>query len=273
MMALANFTLAPAIAATPALVDTSPVPGPLRHGLDDLLYSPADYQENSDPLPPGNEPFSSPANQQRRSKIRKRAGTAYLPPANQYTHYPRPDEPPQNPYTGQLHTQIYQQNTRLDIQIENQRVQEVNPQYDNTGQYVHDPTGDYDYEQRRLNQKGGQRPLYNPGYAEAPYPPASTPNPTSSRRFEGNPNQNVNTFNFVSGPVTTQSPLPTRQHSVGVKGGNNGQTPPDRPPGFTKVEARGTGGKTQLHAVLDYDDEYYEDDSGSGRYKFKLHDS
>ncbi|XP_063365636.1 protein spaetzle 3 [Cydia amplana] len=267
-MALANFTLESVAAATPALVDTSPVPGPLRLGLDDLLYSPKDHQPDSDPLEPGNEPFAPPVNQQqRRSKIRKRAGTAYLPPPNQYTHYPRHEEVPQNPYAGQLHTQIYQQNSRLDIQIENQRVQEVNPQYDNTGQYVHDPTGDYDYEQRRINQKNGQRPPYNPGYSDAPYPPATTPSPTSSRRFEGPPNQNVNNFNFVNGPISTPAPLQPRQHiNPGTKGGSgssSGQTPSDRPPGFTKVETGGSGGKTQLHAVLDYDDEYYDDDTGS----------
>lgn len=259
-MALANFSLAGvgAAAATPTFVPTSSTP--LRVDLDDLLYSPAEHQADKlSAHPPGNEPFIPPANQ-RRPKVRKRAGTAYLPPANQYTRYQ--NEAPQNPYGAPLRTQIFPQNPRLDVPIENQRVQEVNSPYDNTGQYVHDPTGDYDYEQRRMNQMP-QGPGYNPGYADAPYPPASTPTPSSSRRFDGNSNQNVNNFNF-NRPPTTPAPVrpPSDQGSKtgsGVSG--SAQNPPDRPRGFTKVETGASGGKTQLHAVLDYDDddEYYDE--------------
>lgn len=260
-MALANFTLAAASAATPAIVPTSSEP--LRVGLDDLLYSPADHQAEYPQS--SNEPFTPPASQQRRSKLRKRAGSAYLPPPNQYAHYPHSDVP-HNPYNGQLHTQVYEQNTRLDIQIENQRVQEVNQRFDNTGQYVHDPSGDYDYEQRRLNQNG-QNPNYNPGYADAPYPPATTPAPPSSQRFDGNANQNVNNYNFMSRPATTAATLPQRpRNEAETKTGSSSvQTPPERPRGFTKVETGSPGGKTQLHAVLDYDDDYYDDIPGPGR--------
>lgn len=269
-MALVNFTVAAIGGATPALVDTSPAP--LRVDLDDLLYSPEELQADSDSQPANNEPFAPPSNIQRRSKLRKRAGTAYLPPPNQFTHYPRQDNVPQNPFNGPMHTQVYQQNARLNIQIENQRVQEINGPYDNTGQYVHDPSGDYDYEQRRANKNGPQRPPYNPGYADTPYPPATAPTPPSSRRFEGNPNQNVNNYNFVNNPVTTPSPSPRTYNEPGTKtSGNSGsssQTPPDRPRGFTKVESGGTGGKTQLHAVLDYDDDYYDDVPGSGKHIF-----
>ncbi|XP_049876514.1 protein spaetzle 3 [Pectinophora gossypiella] len=253
-MALANFTLA--AVAPPTLAPTTPAP--LRVDFDDLLYSP-DQQQDYAPQP-GNEPFTAPnSNQQKRSKLRKRAGATYLPPPNQYTHYPRHDDVPHNPYNGPLHTQVYQQNPRLDIQIENHRVQEVNPQYDNTGQYIHDPTGDYDYEQRRLEQSG-RRPPYNPGYAEAPYGPATTPSP-SSRGFVGNTKPNVN-FNF--GPTTQAPAQPRHNEPVPKTGGptNSNQQPPDRPRGFTKVETGSSGGKTQLHAVLDYDDDYYDDVSG-----------
>ncbi|XP_026756181.1 protein spaetzle 3 [Galleria mellonella] len=257
-MALANFTLAAASAATPALVPTSATP--VRVDLDDLLYSPegqqADYPQSS------NEPFAPPANQQRRSKLRKRAGSAYLPPPNQFTHYPHNDVP-HNPYNGQLHSQVYQQNTRLDVPIENQRLQDMN-RYDNTGQYIHDPSGDYDYEQRRSNQNG-QYPSYNPGYADSPYTTATTPSP-SSRRFGVNSNQNVNNFNYR--PATTAAPLPQRPNNEAKTktgssiSGSIGQNPPERPRGFTKVETGSPGGKTQLHAVLDYDDDYYDDVPG-----------
>ncbi|XP_028161688.1 protein spaetzle 3 [Ostrinia furnacalis] len=255
-MALANFTLATAAAATPALIPTTAAP--LRVDLDDLLYSPeqAEY-----PPQPGNEPYAPPANQQRRSKLRKRAGAAYLPPPNQYTHYPH-DDVPHNPYNGPLHAQVYQHNARLDVQIQNQRVQEVNPQFDNTGQYVHDPTGDYDYEQRRLNANGPQRPYG--GFADAPYPGATTP--PSSLNFDVKSNQNVNNFNFASRTTTATAP-PPRPIEAGTKtsgGGGSNTQPPDRPRGFTKVEtgSSGSGGKTQLHAVLDYDDDYYDDVPG-----------
>lgn len=262
-MALANFTLANA--ATPNLPPVSHAPVHVQ--LDDLLYSPEQQQEFAQLS--GNEPFQSPNQPQRRSKLRKRAGAAYLPPPNQYTHYPRHDDVPRNPYNGPLHTQIYQQqHPRLDVQIENQRVQEVNPQYDNTGQYVHDPTGDYDYEQRRTEQTG-RRPPYNPGFADPPYGPATTPQ-SSSRRFDSNLNHNVNNFNF--GPSTTPVPLLPRPLSeAGTKvassiGGGSNQQPSDRPRGFTKVETASSGGKTQLHAVLDYDDDYYDDVPGPGNY-------
>lgn len=268
-MALTNFSLAGVGAATPAFVPTSSTP--LRVGLDDLLYSPAEYQQDTiSAQPPENEPFTPPNH--RRPKVRKRAGTAYLPPANQYAHYQ--NEAPQNPYGAPLHTQVYQQNSRLNIQIENQRVKEVNSpydvsgQYDNTGQYVHDPTGDYDYEQKRMNQ-GPPGSGYNPGYADAPYPPATKPNPPSSRRFDENSNQNVNNFNFNRPPSTSTSAPPRPLSNQGSKtGGENGQNPPERPRGFTKVESSGTGGKTQLHAVLDYDDDEYYDDSGLGKHFF-----
>lgn len=244
-MALTNFTLAAVEAAAPALAPSTPAPLHVDLGL---LYSPEDHQQNSPEQT--NEPFTPPANQ-RRSKLRKRAGTAYLPPPNQYAHYAQATVP-QNPYN--VHTQVYPQNGRLDVQVENQRVHQVNPQYDNTGQYVHDSTGDYDYEQRRIQNSG-----YNPGYADNPYSPATAP-PPSSRPFQNN--QNVNNYNFVNRPVTQEPP---RKSEEGVK--NDGQSPPDRPRGFTKVETGSSGGKTQLHAVLDYDDtdgdDYYDDVPGS----------
>ncbi|CAG5020583.1 unnamed protein product [Parnassius apollo] len=262
-MAVVNFTVPSVGAATPALLVTTPAP--LHVDLDDLLFSPTDYQEENTPQYPDNEPFSPPQNQpqQRRSKLRKRAGTAYLPPPQQYTQYQRQDIP-LNPFTGHVHT-------RLGMDIANQRVQQVNPQYDNTGQYVHDPAGDYDYEQRR-NKDGALRPPYNPGYADAPYPPATIPDQASSRRLDGNPNQNVNKY-FGNNPVT--SPTQQPRSDTGTKSDNSGgsdysagrsnsNAPTDQPRGFAKVESGGSGGKTQLHAVLDYDDDdYYDDASGS----------
>lgn len=261
-MALVNFTLAGVGAATPAFVP--PSAAPLRVDLDDLLYAPEYQSDATSPPQQGiNEPFTPPANQQRRPKVRKRAGTAYLPPANQYTQYP--GSPPQNPY--QVHTQIYQ-NTRLDVQIEDQRIREVNTQYDNTGHYVHDPSGDYDYEQRRMNQNP-QSSGYNPGYADTPYEPTLTSTPTSSRRFDGKLNHNVNNFNFNRPPSTSLPPRPPSENTKTGGVGGSEQAAPERPRGFTKVES-GSGGKTQLHAVLDYDDDEYYDDSESGMILFLL---
>ncbi|XP_039756531.1 protein spaetzle 3 [Pararge aegeria] len=255
-MALTNYTVAGVGAATLALTATSPTP--LRVQLDDLLYSPEEHQAEYAPNYAGNEPFLPPPNvqQPKKSKVRKRAGTAYLPPPHQFTHYPRQETVPQNPFNSPLHPQIYQQHTRLDLQIENQRVQEINSQYGNTGQYVHDPTGDYDYEQRK-NDKN--RPPYNPGYADNPYGPATTQSPLSSRRFGSDQNH-------LNRPTTSPLQSATRkQNEAGTKTSSNSgsSTLPDRPRGFTKVETGGTGGKTQLHAVLDYDDDYYEDVPGS----------
>lgn len=258
-MALTNFTVPGISAATPALTATSPTP--LNVQLDDLLYSPEEHQADYAPNYAGNEPFLPPhvAQQPKKSKVRKRAGTAYLPPPHQFTHYPRQDTVPQNPFNT-LHPQLYQPNTRLDLQIENQRVQEINSQYGNTGQYIHDPTGDYDYEQRRNDKT---RPPYNPGYADNPYGPATTSNPLSSRRF--GPDQS-----HLNRPTTSPLQSVTRKNEAGTKtSSSSGSAPLDRPRGFTKVETGGgTGGKTQLHAILDYDDddEYYEDVPGSGKY-------
>lgn len=264
-MALANFTVAAVNAASPAVTATPATP--LRVQLDDLLYSPEEHQVGYASQFTGNEPFLPPSNvqQPRKSKVRKRAGTAYLPPPNQFTQYPQQNNVPQNPFSNQLHTQIYPQNARLDLQINNQRVQEVNSHFDNTGQYIHDPTGDYDYDQRRNNKNSAQIPHYNPGYTDTPYGPATTPGPQSSRKF----NSGSNNFNSHKGPVTSSSQgnLPKQNEAVTKSSSNSGsagQNPPDRPRGFTKVEPGGTGGKTQLHAILDYDDDdYYEDVPGS----------
>lgn len=270
-MALVNYTVVNAAPEVPALVSTTP--GALRIGLDDLLYSPDDHQIDSPAILRTNEPFAPPTNtQQKRSKLRKRAGASYLPPPNQFTQYPRHDDVPHNPYMTQLHTQMYQQNSRLNVQIDNQRVQEINPQYDNTGQYVHDPTGDYDYEQRRLNQNTRPAPDYRqrPGFLDPPFPPA-TPAPEesiSSRRFDANSNQPIPNNNFFPNvAASTPGPRPPSEN-VSKNSNNNGrsptQSPADRPPGFTKVETGGSGGKTQLHAVLDYDEDYYDDIPGPG---------
>lgn len=246
-MALANFTLAAVEPATPVLVAATPAPLHVDLGL---LYSPEDHQPNT-PQQHNNEPFIPPANQ-RRPKVRKRAGGTYLPPQNQYTRYPQVDVP-YNPYD--LHTQVHPQIGRLDIQVGNQRDQDVNTQYDNTGQYIHDPTGDYDYEQRKMNQNAG----YRPGYADNPYSPA-TPPPPSSPPFQ-NQNQNINNFKYLNRPAMQEPP---RIDEGGVNSAS-GQLPPDRPRGFTKVESAGSGGKTQLHAVLDYDESDEYDDIPGGK--------
>ncbi|CAG4951702.1 protein spaetzle 3 [Colias croceus] len=260
-MALTNFTVAAVNAATPAIAATAPTP--LQVNLDDLLYSPEEHQVQYASEYTGNEPFLPPSQAQpKRPKVRKRAGTAYLPPPNQFTQYPRQNNVPHNPFNNPLHPQMYNPNSRLDIPVQNQRVQEINMQYDNNGQYVHDPTGDYDYEQRRIDKNAGQVPSY-PGFADLPYQPSNVPGQTSSRKFEGNSNQNVNKFSF--GSVTTAAPS-RKQNEAGKRinnSGSSGQTPPDTPRGFTKVETGSSGGKTQLHAVLDYDDDEYYDDGGS----------
>ncbi|GBP15871.1 hypothetical protein EVAR_12469_1 [Eumeta japonica] len=215
-MALVNFSSV-GFGVPSALEDgTHPVAsaGPLRVPLDDLLYSPADHQpadaaapHRHDPYaPPGDSSAPTTSSTQTRAKLRKRAGTAYLPPPNQFTHYPHEN----NPYAprSQLHTRVFQQQ-RLDQRIA----------YDNTGQYVHDPSGDYDFEQRRGPD--------SPTYLDPPY------GPTAGR--------------------APPSPAPTTSAPA---------TPADRPPGFTKVEPGGSGSKTQLHAVLDYDEDYYDDVPG-----------
>ncbi|CAH4030091.1 unnamed protein product [Pieris brassicae] len=255
-MALANFTVPVANVASPDIVTTSSTP--LRVDLDDLLYSPEEQRAEYASQYTGNEPFLPPSSQQqKRPKVRKRAGTAYLPPPNHFTQYPRQNEVPLNPFNSPLQVPLYQ-NSRLDVQVPNQRVQGTNGQYDNNGQYIHDPTGDYDYEQRRIGKTGTQVPTY-PGYADLPYQQTNNQGQTSSR-FDGNSNKNNN-----FGPVTTAAPsISRKQNEAGKRVSNSGITPPDTPRGFTKVET-GTGGNTQLHAVLDYDDDdYYEDDSSGG---------
>ncbi|CAK1555839.1 unnamed protein product [Leptosia nina] len=255
-MALVNFTVPGANPATLPVAATSSTP--LRIDLDDLLYSPEEHQADYASQYTGNEPFSPPSNQPKRPKVRKRAGTAYLPPPNQFTQYPRPSNVPLNPYNTPLQPPLYDPNSRLDVQLQNQRAEEINMQYDNNGQYVHDPTGDYDYEQKRIDKSGAQLPNY-PGYADLPYQPSNTPEQPSSRKYDTN-----NNYNF--GPVPTSAPTQRKQNEAGKRINSSGSNlnPPDTPRGFTKVETGG-GGNTQLHAVLDYDDdEYYEDDMSDG---------
>lgn len=61
----------------------------------------------------------------------------------------------------------------------------------------------------------------------------------------------------VGGQQSQQAPQPQAQQPQG-----QGQDIPSRPGGYTRVQ--GGQGRAQLHAVLDYDDDYYEDDTETG---------
>lgn len=109
-------------------------------------------------------------------------------------------------------------------------------------------------------------------YGETNYAPQQTQIHTQAAHFNG-----YNTQTRVLDPTRTNQKYP-QQLPADVRSGNAKQPPPqkppqnindpfpERPPGFTHVQA-GQGSRTQVHAVLDYDadegDYYDQEDEGT----------
>ncbi|XP_055713594.1 protein spaetzle 3 [Phlebotomus papatasi] len=98
-------------------------------------------------------------------------------------------------------------------------------------------------------------------YGEGLYSMPSSPSTSSNTQFfnNANPQNNYNNGQPYSAPPTQP---PSGARNVPQQTQKTHQQPsggyPQRPPGYTKVNA-GTGSRTQVHAVLDYDEEESDD--------------
>lgn len=283
-MALTNFTLPFGSIGGPSWATMSPIQHHQASDVNNLLYDPINHQEtNIVPVDSNNQyykndPYAPPAqfNSPRQSQYRGRNNYLPPPPAqpkkqlnNQYI----PPLPPQ-----QQHQPNIQYHQRPAYQQQNNYQHHLSPSVpertygESTYSRTPTPTNSYG-SQPRYQQD--QQPQYYPNAYDPPtqsqqnqqttlnhhqqqqpaseYGPPQTPTVHQPDQINGNNNNH-------------QQPQLTG--NIGGTGGSINDTEwyPERAPGFTRVKA-GEGSRTQVHAVLDYDDdsdgndsEYYNDD-------------
>ncbi|CAD7080005.1 unnamed protein product [Hermetia illucens] len=245
-MALTNFSL-PSFGSLPTqpwAATISPIQPHHASAVNNLLYGPAGHQESDEP-PAGishqeyykNSPYSPPANYQFRSKPNN-----YLPP-----HQQQPSQQPQ------LRQQTIDQQSASGGSYNQPRPNYLPPTQStrtygegNYGGHVSTRGPNQGNQQQYFNGYNTPTRVYN----QQPVGPTDAPQPGLS----------VNSNNIP------------REHGTAPAGQDNIQGDdgyPERPPGFTRVQA-GRGSRTQVHAVLDYDadetDEadYYDEHNGNG---------
>ncbi|XP_055638968.1 protein spaetzle 3 [Toxorhynchites rutilus septentrionalis] len=247
-MALVNYTLPFGNVQTSNWATVSPVHSQHASAVNNLLYGPAGHQEgdpNNREFSPYSPPLQQPQNspQQQNSQYRQATRNNYLPPPQPYSQ-----SPPKQ--------QVYQQ-------------PQVHPQQPSRtygeGSYSAGPS-------RTANQQQQSPSYYNPGgYNQQPLQPTSfnapgQPPQNNYRNNVGSPQIPPPQSGFQATPPPNRVPPPPVSSGRGISSTSAGSALPERPPGFVKVNA-GQGSRTQVHAVLDYDDdeeEYYDDaDDGS----------
>lgn len=208
--------------------------------VNNLLYGPANHQQDTTNEDDGyykNDPYAPPkqvATSQQRYQTRN---NNYLPPPPQQQQQPASQYSSQQPAPRNQYTQptrTYGENSYANVPPSQRNVQ------------IQQPT---------------------PQQQQAPPlpPPQQYFNNFNQRRAYGTPEPIAETV------ATPQPPL-----AATVRGGVVGpdiQAPafPQQATSFTRVQA-GIGSRTQVHAVLDYDDdggeedEYYDDEDGSGKH-------
>lgn len=226
-MSLVNYTLPFGGVGASNWATHSPIQTNHATAVNNLLYGPAGHQE-SDPIVDQeqyykNSPYSPP---QQASNFRSRNN--YLPP------------PPSQ------------------------------PRQFNTQQPATPPQTRQQYPQQLIHQlPPPQQPPQQPSrtYIDSSY--SQNPSRDDSQYYNNKNNYN-NRQNrpYTQQPVTVTPPSPITTTPPSTIIDQNGLNDPNkldpnnplRPPGFTRVQA-GQGSRTQVHAILDYDDdsEYYDD--------------
>lgn len=190
--------------------------------VNNLLYGPAGHQESdlpSDQLYP-NEPYAPP---RRTTQQFRNRNNNYLPPVPAGPSVPRPIE------TQQFHSQSTRSQTRTQFQ-----------------------------------HTQSTRTYTEESYAKVPPRDIQPPNTQYFNSNNGNNNNNNQrhvSFNSQQQSVTeSPPPSPSRSSSTNADDQNNrakAKVYPSQVPGFKRIQA-GQGSRTQVHAILDYDDD--EDD-------------
>ncbi|XP_073827435.1 spaetzle domain-containing protein 3 isoform X2 [Musca autumnalis] len=285
-MALTNFTLpfgslTQTAAAGPWSPTVSPL-HPIHHQLatntNNLLYSPVDHQQqpgDGAAPPPGsdfykNNPYAPPQQtsyQHYNGNNNGRRKNTYLPPVpappgtrNTQYHVQQPSVAQQLPQ--QYHHQ--QQHQQQFSHINNQQQQQNN----NNGVY-------------KTASSSSSATITSSLTASTASATSSNVGPSSNTRTYGE-GSTAGAINFGIGTTTTnvEQPPPATQYGgpsppatankaetlgnpISNDAASTNDAYPDRPPGFTRVQA-GQGSRTGVHAVLDYDleegeeEEYYD---------------
>lgn len=242
-MALANFSLPFGSASASSMWNTLPINVPQQaSAVNNLLYGPAGHQqpENSAYPPPGdhsnyykNNPYAPPEqhNGNTDNNVNNRNGQYRAGRNNQYLPPPPPPPPQhagQQPSYPQHHHPAQYPNT-------NSNSNDPNARSYGEGTYLHNPLG--------ANHQG---PPQTPFYSIDPRP-APPQLPGIGGGGSGSSITNGNSNNGQGG-------------GAGGQATRNGGRFPDKPPGFVKVKPSSL---TEIHPVLDYDDDqYYDDDDG-----------
>lgn len=262
-MALANFTLPFGAVASANAPNWGATISPIQHhatAVNNLLYSPEGHQK-TDSLPNDspyykNDPYAPPAqstnlHQQYRHRqhhhyqFRSRTNNNYLPP---------PLPPPSQQLPEQKHPVDQFQPISPPLQSE----PPIQPQ-----QQSNQPTQTITSNFQQQTQQQSTRT-----YGESSYQQENQ----FYRDDSFNSSSNDSTDEFISQPIAyDQTPTPHPQISnenlastANVNDVNGANNYPENRPTYTRVQA-GQGSKTQVHAVLDYDnDEYYDEENTTG---------
>lgn len=243
-MALVNYTLPFGSIQTPGWATVSPIHSQHASAVNNLLYGPAGHQEtdSNDNEFYKNSPYSPP--QQQQSKPPQQSSQQYRQaPRNNYL--PPPQSYPQQ--TAQRQPPVYQQ-------------PQQSPRTYGEGSYSQVPPRTGGTQQQQQNNG-----YYNPSYNQQ-QPPVNynVPQVPPQNTYRNNPSPPKQVPQQQT-PPPNRVPPPPISSGRGISSTSAGSAVPERPPGFVKVNA-GQGSRTQVHAVLDYDDDegdYYDDDDGS----------
>ncbi|XP_055837289.1 protein spaetzle 3 [Episyrphus balteatus] len=292
-MALANFSLpfGNGLAAHNWAATLSPIQQVQRNSnTNDLLYGPAGHQQQ-DELPTDyykNNPYLAPHAQEQyqynnnNNNNRRKGGQTYLPPI-----------PPTSPGVPTRQQSYDQRQKPQQFSHQNQQgnyqhsIGSQQPQQPSTRTYGENNYSRFPPTQpQQVSQAGAavqvtrsqQQQYYTSSYNTQTHTAfAAGTADASQREVEGggygvanqpNNNDQDEEVETARPPVNTPAPIIPASGSGGG-GGNPNDPYPERPPGFTRVQA-GQGSRTQVHAVLDYDveegeeDDYYDaEDNGS----------
>lgn len=240
MALLPNFSLpfGGSVAPSNWITTANPIQQHAVTAVNDLLYSPEGHQA-VDSAPNGrqfykNDPYSAPPTQsppqyQRQSfhyRSRANANNNYLPPPPAGNNYLPPNSNPERPPAAK-----------------SQHIPQLQPPLETQARTISN------YQSHHTTR----------AYGESRYEAHEFFNENFSSSFN---NSDVDSQPPVYDSINGATPLPPITTNQQLTLDDQTQRFPANRPTYTQVQA-GQGSKTQVHAVLDYDnDEYYDDENG-----------
>lgn len=262
-MALVNYSLPFGSLGGPNWATISPIHSPPHAtAVNSLLYGPSGHQENdlandnnpdyfknSPYVPQSHHVQTHSQQQQAQQTFRTRSRNDYLPP------HPNPTRSTVSPKYRNTFSPHHSmpQNTRTYGE----------------GSYTHSPQTAAVFSNVQTNSNNNEFfNRQNPNSKKNPYtntqqqPPQKFPQTQTQKPpvSLSKTTSSASTFSKPPASATSQSSQTSFSNQPAKTNSQSGY--PERPPGFTKVQA-GQGKRTQVHAVLDYDDDedYYDDNN------------